>query len=375
MLDELADTVPAPSNVRGAEYPRIHADQSVTFRLEAPTATSVQVQVSWPDAPPFDMLRDDAGVWSVTFPPIIPGFHYYWLIVDGVAVNDPNSETYFGHGKLTSGLEMPEPGADYYAIRDVPHGEVRVRWYKAQTTGTWRRAYVYTPPGYDDELETRYPVLYLQHGGGEDERGWTKQGRANFILDNLIADGQAVPMIIVMECGYAMPWVAERPRTPEFLQQLRESFEVLLLEDLIPMIDATYRTIADREHRALAGLSMGGHQALHIGLSHREAFAWIGAFSGAVLELPDPQTAFSGAFRDPAAFNRQVRLFWMSAGTATGTLEERLYVALCNFHKMLEDLGITHEIFESEGTEHEWQTWRKSLHAFAPRLFREEPNP
>jgi len=340
--------------------------------LEAPTATNVQVQIAWRNTPPFDMHRDDGGVWSVTVPSLVPGFHYYWLIIDGVAVNDPSSETYFGHRMLTSGLDVPEPGVDFYDVKDVPHGEVRVRWYKAQTTGTWRRAYVYTPPGYDDAPETRYPVLYLQHGAGEDERGWTKQGCANFILDNLIAEGQAVPMIIVMECGYAIPpSAAEGPGVPGFLQQIRESFEALLLEDLIPMIDATYRTIADREHRALAGLSMGGHQAYHIGLSHRETFAWIGIFSAAVFELPDPETAFDGAFADPAAFNQQMRLFWMSAGTA----EERVYVPFRNLHKMLKDLGIKHEIYESEGTEHEWQTWRKSLHAFAPRLFREEVNP
>ncbi len=173
-MSGLENTIPAPSNVRGADYPRVHADQSVTFKLEAPTATSVQVQIGGPQNAPVDLVREDDGVWSGTVPSVVPGFHYYWFLVDGVAVNDPHSETYFGYGRPTSGLDMPEPGATYYAIKNIPHGEVRMRWYKAQMTGTWRRAYVYTPPGYDTERETRYPVLYLQHGAGEDERGWTK---------------------------------------------------------------------------------------------------------------------------------------------------------------------------------------------------------
>ncbi len=369
-MSVLANTVPAPSNVRGAEYPCVHTDGSVSFRLEAPTATSVQVQIGGSQNAAIDMLCDDEGMWRVTVPSVVPGFHYYWFLIDGVVVNDPSSETYFGYGKPTSGLDVPEPGADYYDIKDVPHGEVRMRWYKAQTTGTWRRVYVYTPPGYDNEPETRYPVLYLQHGAGEDERGWTKQGYANFILDNLIAEDRAVPMIVVMEYGYVTSWPPNKRPGLELLQQMHAVFEALILEDLVPMIDTMYRTIPDREHRALAGLSMGAHQALDIGLSHREIFASIGAFSGVVFELPDPQTAFNSAFADPSAFNQQVHLLWMSAGTS----EERFCVALQSFHEMLEELGINHQIYKSEGTSHEWQTWRRSLHAFAPLLFRRELN-
>ena len=361
---------PASSNVRGAEYPRIHADLRVTFRLEAPSAHTVQLQpggdANGLGAGPFDMQRDANGVWSVTTPPAVPGFHYYWLLVDGVAVNDPSSETYFGYGKPTSGVEVPEPGIDFYEPLDVPHGEVRIHWYWAQTTGKWRRAGVYTPPGYDTARDKRYPVLYLQHGAGEDERGWTKQGRANFILDNLIAVGEAVPMIVVMESGYAMEWKAGGPPGPEFLKQMGAAFEALLLRDLIPMVDATYRTLAEREHRAIAGLSMGGFQALQVGLTHLDTFAWIGAFSGARLEASELQTAYNGVFSDAAAFNRQVRLLWLSAGTA----EERFYQGIQGLHAALEQIKITHEIYVSEGTSHEWQTWRRSLHAFAPRLFR-----
>jgi enterochelin esterase-like enzyme len=368
---DLDNSFAASSNVPGAEYPRIHSDLRVTFRVKAPTAHTMQVQPGGADnglgAGPFNMIRNDEDIWSVTTPPAIPGLHYYWLLVDGVAVNDPSSETYFGHGKPTSGVEVPEAGVDYYEVKDVPHGEVRIRSYHAQATGSWRRAYVYTPPDYDTTTGTRYPVLYLQHGAGEDERGWTKQGRANFILDNLIAAGKARPMIVVMESGYAMPRPAGTTRGPQFLQQMSEAFGALLLNDLLPMIDTTYRTIADREHRAIAGLSMGGRQALHVGLSHLDTFASIGAFSGALLDVFDPQTVYNGVFRDPTAFNRQVRLLWLSAGTA----EERFYQGARHFHEGLDQIGVKHELYESVGTAHEWQTWRRSLYAFAPRLFQE----
>jgi enterochelin esterase-like enzyme len=370
MNDELGKGIAAPSNVRGAEYPRIHADLRVTFRLEAPAAHTVQVQPGGDEnglgTGPFDMQRDADGVWSVTTPPATPGLHYYWLLIDGVAVNDPASETYFGYGKQTSCIEVPEPGAVFSAIQDVPHGEVRARWYQAQTTGDWRRAYVYTPPDYDARSGTRYPVLYLQHGAGEDERGWTTQGRANFILDNLIATGQAIPMIVVMESGYAIKAPTGTVPGPAFWQKMGEAFHALMLRDLIPMIDATYRTIADREHRAIAGLSMGAWQAFDVGLSHLDTFSWIGAFSGPIFESSDLQTAHDGLLCDSETFNRQVRLLWLSAGTA----EKRFHQGLQSMHEALEQMKIAHEIYTSAGTSHEWQTWRRSLHEFASRLFR-----
>src|ERR1022692_403907 len=259
------DSQPATSNVMNAQYPRISSDLGVMFRVTAPGAHAVQVQPGGSDnglgKGPYDMVRDDKGVWTVTTPPAVPGFHYYWLLVDGFAANDPSSETYFGYGHQTSAVEVPEKGVDFYDAKDVPHGEVRVRWYRSKTTGMWRHAYVYTPPGYDSG-RTRYPVLYLQHGAGEDETGWTKQGRANLILDNLLAAGKATPMLVVMETGYAVkpnaaPVAASAgpPRTPN-------AFEEVVIDDLIPMIDASYRTLADRDHRGMAGLSMGGMQTL-----------------------------------------------------------------------------------------------------------------
>ena len=363
------DSQPAASNVMNAQYPRIHADLRVTFRVTAPGAQKVQVQPGGADnglgKGPFDMVRDDKGVWTVTIPPAVPGFHYYWLLVDGFAVNDPSSETYFGWGKQTSAVEVPEKGVDFYDAKDVPHGEVRLRLYRSKTTGLWRRAYVYTPPGYDNG-RTRYPVLYLQHGAGEDAAGWTKQGRANLILDNLIAAGKAKPMIVVMETGYATKAgaapaasTAGPPRTPN-------AFEDVVLNDLIPMIDATYRTIGDREHRAMAGLSMGGMQTLQIALSHLDRFAWIGSFS-APLRSFEVKSSYNGVFSDPAAFNKKVRLLWIGAGTA----EESMHQGARAMHDALDQAGVKSVFFESPGTAHEWQTWRRDLRDFAARLFQE----
>ena len=203
--DEGDESQPASTNVGNSAYPRIHPDLRVTFRLKAPDAKKVQVVGNFGlgKGGPWEMERGEDGVWTVTTPPVIPGFHYYRLSVDGVAVNDPASDTFFGTGRPTSGIEIPEKGVDFYHAKDVPHGEVRSRWYKSKVTGQTRHVMVYTPPGYDTDLQKRYPVLYLQHGGGEDETGWSRQGHVNFILDNLIAAGKARPMIVVMEKGYA----------------------------------------------------------------------------------------------------------------------------------------------------------------------------
>ena len=276
-----AGSLPASSNVRGSEYPRVSPDGKVTFHLNAPTAQKVQLQPG--DASggnglgtgPFDMARDDKGVWSVTITPIMPGFHYYWFLVDGAIVNDLGSETYFGYNRQTSGVEVPEAGVDYQLAKDVPHGEVRMHWYHSKVTGEWRRAQIYFPPSYDADQKTRFPVLYLQHGGGEDETGWVKQGKMNFILDNLLAEKKAKPMIVVMDAGYAFkPGDAavqtegsNQPPAPP------NHFEEVVVTDLIPMIDATYRTIADRDHRAITGLSMGSGQAVQIAFDHAELFS------------------------------------------------------------------------------------------------------
>ena len=249
------------------------------------------------------MTKGTDGTWSVTTPASVPGFHYYWFVLDGVAVNDPASETYFGYGKETSGIEVPESGADFYAIRDVPHGEVRAKWYLSKTTGDWRRAFVYTPPGYDEHSATRYPVLILQHGSGENETGWTRQGRAQFILDNLIAAGKARPMIVVMDRGYALRSGAPVPTggSSAWLQNVHAAFtafEDVVVQDLIPMIDASYRTIPDREHRAMADCRWAECRRLFIALQHLDLFAYIGSFSGPIVpNLDDRQSDHQSGFR------------------------------------------------------------------------------
>ncbi len=203
------ESVPAPSNIRGAQYPRVHADLRVTFRIKAPDVQKVEFGFFTPKRYPAE--KDKDGFWTATTEPQAPGFHYYRVFLDGVQVNDPASETFYGTGRQTSGIEIPEKGVDYYLPKDVPHGEVRERWYHSKTTQQWRRAYVYTPPGYDANRETRYPVLYLQHGAGEDERGWSNQGKMSFIMDNLLAERKAKPMLVVMEQGYASKPGETRP--------------------------------------------------------------------------------------------------------------------------------------------------------------------
>jgi enterochelin esterase-like enzyme len=363
------DSRPASSNVLNAQYPRVHADNRVTFRLTAPNAQKVQLQPGGADnglgKGPVDMTRDEKGLWSITLPPAVPGFHYYWFLVDGLAVNDPGSETFFGWGRQTSGIEVPEPGADYYDARNVPHGEVRLRLYESKVTGAWRRAYVYTPPDYDANVKARYPVLYLQHGAGENATSWAKQGHANLILDNLIAAGKAKPMIVVMDTGYATKSGATPVQGATGTPQIPNAFEDVVVTDLIPAIDASYRTIADREHRAMAGLSMGGGQTLQITSKNLGLFAWIGSFS-APLRNFDVKTSMNGVLNDAPAFNKRVRLLWVGAGTG----ETAIHDAASQLHTSLDAAGIRHVIFESPGTSHEWQTWRRSLNDFAPRLWR-----
>ncbi|MCC6235316.1 MAG: esterase [Verrucomicrobiales bacterium] len=357
---------PAPSNVSGAEYPRLTTDLRVTFQLKASQAQQVLLEGgAGLVKAPLAMTRDETGTWTVTTPPAVPGFHYYWFTVDGLRVNDPASYAWFGWGRETSGLEIPEEGSEFYTRRpNIPSGDVRERWYLSKTTGQWRRAHVYTPPGYESKTRTRYPVLYLLHGAGENERGWVEQGRAGTILDNLIAEGKAKPMILVVDSGYAR-FASQTVDTNR--SAATAAFETVMLEELIPLIDAHYRTRADRRHRAMAGLSMGSGQTLNLALRHLDRFAWIGGMSGPPRAGFDVNTAYDGVFRDPAAFNRKVRLLWFSAGTA----EERFHSSTVAIHESLNRAGIKSVFYSSPGTDHEWQTWRRSLHDFAPRLFRD----
>jgi enterochelin esterase-like enzyme len=353
--------------------PYVHPDGRVTFRLKAPLAQKVQIEpiCGQPEdngynglgKAPYDMTRDENGLWSVTTPPAVPGLHGYWLVVDGVRLNDTSTNSFGGKMK-TCGVEIPEPGVDFYDIKDVPHGQVRMQWYYSKITNAWRRAFIYTPPDYDNHPEQRYPVFILRHGGGEDETGWVEQGRANFIMDNLIAEGKAKAMIVVMDwCQAPTPerpvHIPSTPPTPEMKK--------VTIEELLPMVDATFRTIPDREQRAMAGLSMGSGQTLDIGLTNLDKFAYLGMFSRRTMsdqEFNIPES-FGGVFTNAEAFNKKVKLFWWGAGTA----EEGIWNATKARLAQLAAAGIKSVFVEFPGTSHEWQTWRKSLYDFAQRLF------
>jgi len=358
-------TFKAPvSNVPAAEYPQINSERRARFRLSAPRADKVELNL----AGRHPMTKDENGVWTITTEPLVVGFHYYSFIVDGVNVADPGSEAYFGSSWMSSGIEVPDPAGDFYDTKNVPHGEVRVRPYFSKIGNAWRQAYVYTPPGYDNS-NTRYPVLYLQHGAGEDERGWTSQGRANFILDNLIAAGTAKPMIIVMENGGGSALFANHGEPGANAAAGRgrgnaasSPFADILIRETIPMIEANYRTLTDRSNRAIAGLSMGAGQAWQIGTANLDKFASIGGFSGGA--SGEPQTAYNGVMADAKAFNKRMKVLYISIGT-----EENVQGAR-TFHQKLDEHGIKHVYYESPGTAHEWQTWRRSLYGFAPLLFR-----
>lgn len=377
---EPGDYQPSTTNVLDAQFPRVDGARHAQFRIKAPDAAKVQINF-WGN-PKLDMTKEADGYWTLTTAPLVPGFHYYTVLVDGMEVSDPSTHTYYGGSRDASAIEVPEGGVTYYSAQDVPHGLVREIWYHSNVTGTWRHALVYTPPGYDTQTKVRYPVLYLQHGGGEDETGWIKQGHANFILDNLIAASAAKPMMIVMANGYAQrvgqpaPSLAGKPfGSPEAMRAMQEmaaAFEDDLTQVLIPYIDMNFRTIADREHRAMAGLSMGGMQTFQVTFDHLDLFSYIGGFSGAATALVlgngklDPKTDFSGALADPAAFAKRVHLLWIGVGTEEPAM---MRAGLLRLHSSLTEAKVDHIFYESPGTSHEWLTWRRDLKDFAPRLF------
>lgn len=365
-VDGHAAQTPASTTVRGGAFPAIDAERRVLFHVKAPTAHTVAVHglgSLWVGQP-FPLVLGPDGVWSGWSEPADPGFYYYDILVDGVAVNDPGSETFFGWGHPTSGIEIPDHALDFYDIAPVPHGEVRARTYFSNITGASRRVVVYTPPDYDLNPGQRYPVLYLQHGSGESERAWTAQGRAQFICDNLTAHHQAVAMLVVMELGYA-----SKEGAPPPANGANALFEDLVVDDLVPMIDATYRTIAARESRAIAGLSMGAGQAIKIAFDHPELFASVAAFSGGFSTGPvgPPEaTRIEGlakALQDPAECNRAMRLVWIGCGQ-----QDNAFMRAHDAHAALDKADIHHVWFEIPGG-HDWQVWRKSLHDLAPRLF------
>jgi enterochelin esterase-like enzyme len=337
----------------------------------APQAQKVQIDIG---AVKYDLTKDDKGVWTGESAPQVEGFHYYQLNIDGASVPDPGSLYFYGASRWGSGIEIPAKDQDFYALKDVPHGLVAQKVYFSKITSAWRRCFVYTPPDYGKNATSRYPVLYLQHGSGEDETGWSVQGKASLILDNLIAGKKAVPLIIVMDNGYASK--------PSQSLQANEAplrgpgafsvFEEVLTKEIIPMIDDSYRTIADREHRAMAGLSMGANQTIQITMNNLDKFSYIGAFSGtsnfpSAAEL-DPATFSNGKFKDGEALNKQIKLFWLGLGTKE---PNPFPGSVGAFRNMLDKVGAKYVFYESPGTAHEWLTWRRDLFQFAPLLFKQ----
>jgi len=358
-------TVAATDNVAGNEFPRLDSNHRVWFRLHAPGARRVQVDIC---GRRYDMKRSARGVWSGCTDPLVVGFHYYSLIVDGVSVVDPATDTFFGCCRQSGGIEVPEgTEGDYYRQQHgVAKGQVRSVQYFSASTGQWRRAMVYTPAEYETNLKKRYPVLYLQHGMGEDETGWSKQGMMQNIMDNQIASGTCEPMIVVMESGDVQAPFVPRPGKDvnEERNRYGASFYKVMLNDLMPMIEKTFRCKTDREHRAMAGLSWGGHQTFYTVLPNLDKFAYIGTFSGALFGV-DVKTCFNGIFANAAKFNAQVRYFFMGCGS-----EE--YFGTSGMVDSLKELGINVVYYESPGTHHEWLTWRRCLNEFVPHLFKKQ---
>lgn len=358
-----AEGIPASTNVPEAAYPCVDANDCATFRIFAPDAMDVKVDIC---GRKYDMTRGEHGEWTVTTAPLVQGFHYYSLIVDGVAVNDPASETFYGCGRMSSGIEIPESPqeAAYYTYnKDIPHGQVRECRYWSDTENAQRRCYVYTPAGYETDHSKRYPVLYLQHGMGEDERGWNTQGRMADILDNQIAAGKCEPMIVVMDygnCGYIFG-----ARPDETREEFGAGFTKVMLNDLIPYIDSTFRTKTDRDNRAMAGLSWGGHETFEITLRNLDRFGHIGSFSGALFFLANGlENAYDGIFTDADSFNSRVHTFFIGMGSEENFGSDRISTALS-------DAGINHIYYSSPGTHHEWLTWRRCLNEFLPLLFKQ----
>ena len=359
----------ATSNQPGRKYPQVNSEGRVRARVMAAQAQSVSLDIGGKKYP---LAKGDDGAWVGVSNPQDEGFHYYQLVIDGAQVPDPGSLYYYGASRWGSGVEVPARDEDFYALKNVPHGELRQALYYSTNVSAVLRCFVYTPPDYNTNLAKRYPVLYLQHGGGEDETGWGSQGHAGLIMDNLIARGKAVPFIIVMAGSYvpgANPFggaAATNSTGPVLSRSIVgpggrsfnfNAFAQVLLEDLIPYVDSHYRTLADQPHRAMAGLSMGGMQTHSIALANLDKFSHIGIFSGGSIATNE--------IADLDAFKQQVKLVFISYGGRENDGAGRASV------EALKQAGINSVFYESPDTAHEWQSWRRSLYQFAPLLFRD----
>ena len=375
---------PSPLNFPGIQYPRIETDNRVTFRLNAPNAQKVQVSIV---SVAHDLAKGDDGAWTYTSEPQAPGYHNYWMIVDGAVVLDPGTQAFIGYSHMCNGFEIPDPDGDFYALKDVPHGNVLLKnYYAKETTNGWRHIFVYTPPGYEADTTTRYPVLFLQHGGGEDQRVWTEMGHANLILDNLIAQGKAKPMIIVMETSAVGPGggpgmggprrgagapggtnaapargpggFGGRGGFPGMGGPGGGAYGQLMVKDLIPWIDSNFRTLSDQPHRAMSGLSMGAMQTHNVTMANLDKFSHIGLFSGGSISTNE--------ITDMSDFKQKAKVVFFSFGSLEpGAPSAKAAAAV------LKENGVNAYYYESPGTAHEWQSWRRSLYQFAPLLFKE----
>ena len=368
------DFKPSSVNQPGKEFPQVNSEGRVRAQISAPEAHMVQLDIS---AVKYDLVKDEKGVWTGESAPQDEGFHYYQLWVDGAAVPDPGSLYFFGAGRWGSGIEIPSKDQDFYALKNVPHGELREVQYFSASSNNVRHAFIYTPPGYEKDNSKRYPVLYLQHGMGENETGWGNQGHANLIMDNLIAEGKAVPFIIVMENSSvkferprepkpdanAKPDATKKPGGPMGGFDFAGEFKKVLLNDLIPYVEANYRVIGDPNHRAMAGLSMGGMQTRLITLASPDKFSQVGMFSGGSISVDD--------LTNTPDFKKNVKLLFISYG---GRELENPRGGFGGDPKAnteaVKAAGMNTHFYVSLQTAHEWQSWRRSLYQFAQLVFK-----
>ena len=354
------DFVTAPNAQSGKEYPKVNSQGRVRVRIKADDAQSVKLDIG---GRRYDLRKDSDGYWIGESAPQDEGFHYYQVVIDGAYVPDPSSVYYYGSSRWGSGVDVPAHDEDFYQVKNVPQGEVRELYYWSPTNNTTRHCYVYLPAEYDKNPNKRYPVLYLQHGGGESEHGWPQQGKTAQIMDNLLAEGKCVPFIIVMDNG---SWRIEGQQAPGQRQgggmnlpaDWYQGFANTLIKDLIPMIDARFRTIPDNAHRAMAGLSMGGMETKEIGLKYPEVFSSLGIFSGG--EITPEEAAANPAFK------QNNKLIFVSYGSRELANGRDIQTTKDNMRKA----GYNAHTYVSPFTAHEWQSWRRALYNFAQLLFK-----
>ncbi|MEO8885666.1 MAG: alpha/beta hydrolase-fold protein [Mucilaginibacter sp.] len=351
-----SDNIIPETNMRGGKYPQILPNHHVVFRIKAPDAKKVQIDLG----KKYDMVKEGDGTWTTTTDSISEGFHYYSLIVDGVTVADPASESFYGMSRMASGIEIPFAGGDYYALKNVPHGDIRIKNYYSTITKSWRKVFIYTPPGYDVNTAKKYPVLYILHGGGEDERGWAQQGKTDVILDNLIAQKKAKPMLIVMPDANIGGGGFGEDGLKAFANEMKQN--------IIPFIEKNYRTLNTSNNRALAGLSMGGINTLYTGVYNTNLFGYLGVFSSGWIAPSQKDLAnaqYDYLQKNRAMVEKNLKLLWVSTGMKEDIAYNNCKTMLAKF----DELKIKYTYSEYPGG-HTWPVWRNNLYNFAPLLFK-----